>query len=262
MGSGSMVSRAVALAFAQLLLIVAAQAAEVKVVSSGGFAAALRALVPEFERASGDRIETAWGPSMGNTANAIPQRLARGEPADVVIMVGAALDGLIRQGKILADSRTDLARSGIGIAVPAGAPKPDISSPEAVKRALLAARSIAYSDSASGVYLSTQLFPRLGIADRIKGKSRMIQAEPVGAVVARGEADLGFQQMSELLPIKSIELVGPLPPQLQKFTMFSAAIVTGAKEPDAAKALIRFLASPAAVPAIKESGMEPVSATP
>jgi molybdate transport system substrate-binding protein len=251
--------RWVALSLAGILLVTsAAQAAVVTVVSSGGFAVAYRALAPEFERTTGNTLATSWGPSMGNTPEAVPSRLRRGEPIDVLIMVGYALGDLIKDGKVIADSRVDLARSSIGIAVRAGAPKPDISSVDAVRSALLAAKSIAYSDSASGVYISSELFKRLGIADQVASKSRMIPAEPVGAVVARGEAELGFQQISELKPIAGIDLVGPLPPDLQKITIFSAGIVVGAREPDAAKALIAFLASPAAATAIKESGMEPI----
>jgi molybdate transport system substrate-binding protein len=251
--------RWVVLNLAGILLVTGtAQAAVVTVVSSGGFAVAYRALAPEFERTTGNTLVTSWGPSMGNTADAVPSRLRRGESIDVVIMVGYALGDLIKEGKVIADSRVDLARSGIGIAVRAGAPKPDISSVDALRSALLAANSIAYSDSASGVYISSELFKRLGIADQVASKSRMIPAEPVGAVVARGEAELGFQQISELKPIAGIDLAGPLPPDLQKITIFSAGIVVGSREPEAAKALIAFLASPAAAPAIMESGMEPM----
>ena len=239
----------------------AAEVTEVKVFISGGFSAALRDLGPEFERTTGNKVVAVLAPSMGETPEAIPNRLQRGEPADVLIMVGYALDSLIKQGKVLPDTRVDLARSGIAMAVRAGAPKPDISSADAFKRTLLAAKSIAYSDSASGVYLSTELFPRLGIFDQIKGKSRMIPAEPVGKVVTRGEAEIGFQQMSELFPIAGIDIVGPLPPALQKFTVFSAGVVAGSKNPQAAKALLRYLASPSAAPVITKSGMEPVTPT-
>lgn len=259
----SISARALAVALAGLVLFLGAacgtEAAELRVVSSGGFAAAYRVLVPEFERESGNTVVTQWGPSMGNTPQAIPQRLERGEPVDVVIMVGDALADLAKQGKVRADSQRELARSLIGLAVRAGAPKPDIGSAEALKQALLRAGSIAYSDSASGIYLSTELFQRLGIADQVKAKSRMIPAEPVGQVVARGEAELGFQQMSELLPIAGIDIVGPLPPALQKVTIFSAGIVSGAKEPEAAKALIAFLASPQAAAAVVKSGLEPIN---
>jgi molybdate transport system substrate-binding protein len=179
---------------------------------------------------------------------------------DVVIIVGEALDGLIRNGKVIAASKTDLAQVVIGMAVRAGAPKPDISTVEALKRTLLAAKSIAYSDSASGVYLSTVLFARLGIADQIKDKSKMIPATPVGEVVASGECEIGFQAMSELIPIEGIDLVGPIPAEAQKTVTFSAGIAAGAKQPDAGAALIKYLASPDAIPAIVKSGMVPVSA--
>jgi molybdate transport system substrate-binding protein len=215
-------------------------------------------LVPEFERATGHTVLTAYGPSMGTTQNAIPVRLERGEPADVLIMVGYALTDLAKNGKVIPDSRVDLVKSPIGIAVKSGAPKPDISSADALKRALLAARTVAYSDSASGVYVSTEMFGKLGIADEMKDKARKIPATPVGEIVARGDAEIGFQQISELLPVAGIDIVGPLPPELQKITTFSAGIATVSKEPDAGKALIKFLASPAARAAIVKSGMEPI----
>jgi molybdate transport system substrate-binding protein len=234
------------------------RAADIRVVSSGGFAAAYRTLAPEFEQTTGNHLITGWGPSMGSTTDAVPQRLARNEPIDVVIMVGSALGKLVEEGKIIPDSRVDLARSPIGIAIRSGSPKPDISTVESLRTTLLNAKSIAYSDSASGVYVSTELFRRLGIVDQVTGKSRMIPAEPVASVVARGEAEIGFQQISELKPIPGIELVGPLPGEVQKITIFSAGIVTGSKDPDAAKSLITFLASPAATQAITASGMEPI----
>jgi molybdate transport system substrate-binding protein len=243
-----------------LLLAGSANAAEVRVMISGGLSAAYNVLVPEFERTTGHKVLTAYGPSMGTTVNAIPIRLERGEAADVVIMVGYALGDLVGQGKVVADSRVDLVKSLIGICVKAGAPKPDISSPEALKRALLAAKSIAYSDSASGVYISTDMFQRLGISEEMKDKARKIPAEPVAGVVARGEAEIGFQQFSEMLPIPGIDIVGPLPPELQKVTIFSAGIASVSKEPEAGKALIKFLASPAARDAIVKSGLEPIVA--
>jgi molybdate transport system substrate-binding protein len=250
-------------AFAVVGLLLLAQpvaAAELQVVSSGGFAPAYQALAPEFERASGDTLKIGWGPSMGDTPNAVPVRLARGEKLDVVIMVGYALDDLIKQGKVLPDSKVVLARSSIGVAVKAGAPKPDISSVEAVKQALLAAKSIAYSDSASGVYISTQMFQRLGIAAQMEGKARKIPATPVGEIVAQGEAELGFQQIAELKAVEGIDLVGPLPPELQQVTLYSAGIVAGSHDPAAARKLLDFLASPAAAPAIAATGLEPTAA--
>jgi molybdate transport system substrate-binding protein len=245
---------------AALYLSGAANAAEVRVMISGGLTAAYKALVPEFERATGHTVLTAYGPSMGTTQNAIPVRLERGEPVDVLIMVGYALGDLAKQGKVVPDSRVDLVKSPIGVAVKSGAPKPDISSAETLKRALLAAKSVAYSDSASGVYVSTEMFGKLGIADEMKDKARKIPATPVAEIVARGDAEIGFQQISELLPVAGVDIVGPLPPELQKITTFSAGIATLSKEPDAGRALIKFLTSPAASAVIVKSGMEPIPA--
>jgi molybdate transport system substrate-binding protein len=197
---------------------------------------------------------------MGTTHNAVPVRLARGESIDVVVMAAPALDDLIKQGKVRAGTRVDLVQSKMAMAVKAGAPHPDISTLEAFKRTVLAAKSIAFSDSASGVYLSTELFPKLGLWEQIKGKSKKIEADPVGGVVAIGEFEIGFQQISELRPVKGIDIVGELPPGAQRVTIFAAGIPTTAKNPEAAKALIQWLASPAAYDAIKKSGVEPAQA--
>ena len=251
-------TRIAALTLAGLLMsAAAARAATIKVVTSGAFTAAYLELVPEFESATHNRLVTEFGPSMGTTHNAIPIRLERGEAIDVVIMAGPALANLIEQGKVKADSRVDLVQSRIGMAVKAGAPKPDISTIDALKRTLLEAKSIAYSDSASGVYLSTELFPKLGVAEKIKDKTRKIEADPVGGVVATGAVEIGFQQISELRPVKGIDIVGELPVGAQKVTVFAAGIPLSAKNPEAAKRLIQWLASPAAYSAIKKSGLEP-----
>lgn len=241
-----------------LWLAGSAQAAEVHVMISGGLSAAYNALVPEFEKATGNKVVTAYGPSMGTTVNAIPVRLGRGEPADVLILVGYALDDLIKNGKAVAGSKVDLVNSKIGVAVKAGSPKPDISTADAVKRALLAAKSVAYSDSASGVYVSTEMFDKLGIAADMKDKAKKIPATPVAEIVAKGEAELGLQQISELKAISGVDIVGPLPDSLQKITVFSAGIASGAKEPEAGKALIKFLASSAARETIINSGLDPI----
>ncbi len=233
--------------------------AEITVVTSGAFTAACLELAPVYEHATHNKLLTEFGPSMGTTRNAIPIRLERGEAIDVVILSAPALDALIQQGKVRADSRIDLVRSYIGMAVKAGAPKPDISTVAALKQTLLAAKSVAYSDSVSGVYLSTELFPKLGISDQMKAKSRMIEADPVGEAVARGEVEIGFQQISELRPVKGIDIVGPLPPGAQKITVFSAGIPTTSLNPEAGKLLIEWLASPAAYAAIRDSGLEPVN---
>jgi molybdate transport system substrate-binding protein len=243
-----------------ILLSATAGAAEVRVMISGGLTAAYKALVPEFERSTGHKVLTAYGPSMGTTTNAIPVRLERGEPADVLIMVGYALEDLGKKGKVTSGTSVDLVRSPIGVAVKSGTPKPDISTADAVKRTLLAAKTIAYSDSASGVYVSTEMFDKLGIKEAMQGKARKIPATPVGEIVAHGDAEIGFQQMSELKPVEGIDIIGPLPDELQKITVFSAGIASVSKEPEAGKSLIKFLASPAARGELVNSGMDPIAA--
>lgn len=251
-------ARTVALVFTCAIVTVApVRATDIKVVTSRAFLAAYQELGPEYERSTHNKLMTQFGPSMGTTHDAIPLRLERGEAIDVVIMAASTFADLIQRGKVQANSRVDLARSIIGMAVRAGAPKPDISTVDALKRTLLAAKSIAYSDSASGVYLSTELFPKLGIADQLKGKSRKIEADPVGEAVAKGEVEIGFQQISELRAVKGIDIVGELPPAVQKVTVIAAGIPTTSKHPEAARALIRWLASPAAYSAIQKSGLEP-----
>jgi len=175
----------------------------------------------------------------------------------VVILAAPALEDLIRKGYVIAGSRVDLVRSRIGMAVKSGAPRPDITTVDALTRTLLAARSIAYSSSASGVYLSTELFPRLGVADRLEGKTQ-VSFGAVGELVASGQADIGFQQISELLAVAGIDYVGPLPEAVQRETIFSAGIVTGSRSPEAARLLIAFLAAPAAAPTIRKTGLEPI----
>ena len=242
-----------------LLLAGSASAEELHVVSSGGFAAAYKVLAPGFEAATGHTLVTGWGPSMGNTAEAVPQRLARNEPIDVVIMVGYALGKLDQDGRILPGSRQDLARSSIAMAVRQGAPVPDIGTLDALRATLLAAKSIAYSDSASGVYIEREMLKSLGIADAVRGRARMIPAEPVAGVVARGDAEIGFQQMSELKPVPGITIVGLLPPGAQQVTVFSAGVLANSAHAEAARALVAYLGSPAAAAAIRDSGMEPVT---
>ena len=230
--------------------------------TSGAFTAAYLELVPQFERATRHKVVTAFGASIGPAPTAIPNRLQRGEPIDVVILAASALDDLIKDGKVAAGSRVDLVRSGIGMAVRGGAPKPDISTLDAFKQTLMNAKSIGFSSSASGVYFFTELFPRLGITDAVRAKSRMVDSGPVGALLVRGEAEIGFQQISELLPVAGIDYVGPLPAGAQRVTVFAAGIAAAAKSPLVAKTLIDFLASPAAVGAIRKSGLEPASVAP
>ena len=232
----------------------------VRVVSSGGFAAALKVLAPRFERETGHTLVLQWGPSMGATVDAVPQRLARGETPDLVIMVGYALDGLVKAGTVAAADAVPLAESLIGLVVREGAAVPDISDEAKLRQVLLGARSIVYSDSASGVYIEREMFKKLGIEDQVRGRARMVPAEPVGEVVARGDAEVGFQQISELKPIKGITLVGPVPAPEQMATVFSAGVLAASPHKEAARALVRFLAGPEAAGAVRESGMEPVRA--
>jgi molybdate transport system substrate-binding protein len=236
-----------------------ASAQDIKIMISGGFSAAYKLLAPQWESSSGVHLETVSGPSMGTTPGAIPVRLARGEPADVVIMVRSALDELARKGEIVEGSQVDLAQSRIGMAVRAGATAPDISSVAALRQALLQARSVAYSDSASGVYIASELFKRLDIDKEMAAKTRQIPAEPVGFVVARGEAEVGFQQMSELLPIPGITIVGPIPDEVQKITVFSAGIVAKSKHQDAGRSLIRYLSSADVCATIKQTALDPAA---
>lgn len=247
------------LGVAVLLMVGAASAADVHVMISAGFYGVYSQLGPAFERASGHHLVTTRGPSMGDSPEAIPTRLARGEAADVVVLDGGAADELGKRGLVRADSKIELARSLIGMVVRAGAAKPDIGSVEALRSTLLAAKSIAYSDSGSGTYLSTTLFPKLGVADQSRKVRGPPSGEPVAAVVARGEAEIGFQQVSELIHVPGITFVGTIPAEVQPTIFFAAALTSTVGQPDAASALIRFLASPEAAPVILKAGLMPLS---
>lgn len=237
----------------------AAQAEDLRVMNSGGFTAAYKLLLPKFEAASGDHVDTAWGPSMGRAPEAIPNRLARGESADVVIMVGYALDDLIKAGKVRADSRVDLADSRIGVVVKAGDTVPDVSTPEKLKAALLAAKSVAYSDSASGVYVERELFKKLGIADEMRGKAVMVQKTPVAEKVAAGDYAIGLQQVSELLPVKGIAYAGKIPESLQSVTRFAGGVPVTAPHPDEGKKLLTYMAAPSAAKDVESTGLDPLT---
>ncbi len=234
------------------------QAAELHVMSSGGFTAAYKVLGPRFAVQTGNTLDTALGPSMGKSPEAIPNRLARGEPADAVIMVGYALDELIKQGKVIPGSRVELADSRIGMVVREGAAKPDIGTAEGLRQTLLHAKSIAYSDSASGVYIERELFKKLGIDEQVKPKAKMIPRIPVASVVANGDYEIGFQQVSELLPVPGVTFVGKIPESLQSVTRFAAGIPVGAQHPEQAKALLDYLASPGVQADVKATGLDSV----
>ncbi|MEX3965397.1 substrate-binding domain-containing protein [Paraburkholderia sp. EG286B] len=233
---------------------------QVKVMMSGWFAPAYRDLGPQFEDESGYTLATVWGAATGNALNAIPVRFARGEWADVLIVVSNALDDQVRAGNVVPGSKVDFARSPIGLVVRDGAPKPDISTVDALRRTLLAAKSIVYPDSASGAYIANELFSRLGLDGRVKSRSRMVSAERVATVIANGDAEIGLQQVVELLPVKGITVVGSLPAEVQRYTVYSGGIATTARNPLGAAALIRFLSSPEAAAAIAHSGLEPITA--
>lgn len=246
---------------ATLLIATTATAADLHVMTSAGFYATYAELSPLFERATGHHLITTRGPSMGDSPESIPNRLQRGEAADVVILDGGIVDELAARGLVRSSSKAVLALSQVGVVVRAGAPQPDIGSVDAFRRTLLSARSIAYSDSGSGTYLSTVLFAKLGVADQIAARSRKVRGppsgEPVAAVVARGEAEIGFQQLSELMDVPGVTLVGALPAELQPGFTFAGAITREAREPEAAAALLRHLSSPDAVAVKRRHGLSP-----
>ncbi|MGY2286912.1 substrate-binding domain-containing protein [Pseudomonas gingeri] len=236
-----------------------AQAEEIRVMTSGGFTAAYKLLGPKFAADTGNTLDTILGPSMGKAPEAIPNRLERGEKADVLIMVGYALDELIKQGKVVPGSRVELADSRIGLVVREGSAKPAIGTEQELKDTLLKASSVAYSDSASGVYIQDQLFKRLGIEAQLKPKATMVPKIPVASVVATGDYQLGFQQVSELLPVPGVTYVGKIPESVQSVTRFAAGIPVGAEHPAQAKALLDYLAAPTAQATVKATGLDSIA---
>jgi molybdate transport system substrate-binding protein len=241
-----------------LLLLIAlvrsapAAAAQLTVLASSAMSAAMQRLAPQFERATGNTLAVQY-----DTTNALKTRIDDGTTFDVAILTAAASDALISSGKILPDASRPLARSGIGVVVRAGAPKPDIGSADAFKAALLSARSVAFTASgASGTYIEA-LLQRMGIAEPVNAKALRPQGGAVGELVARGEAELGVQQISELLPVSGISYVGPLPPEYQNYTVFSASLATHATHARAGRAFIAFLSTPAARKVFTANGMEP-----
>jgi molybdate transport system substrate-binding protein len=229
---------------------------------SAGFFSVYKELGPAFEKSTGHKLVTIRGPSVGDSPEAIPTRLTRGEEADVVIMDGVGVDLLNQRELARPDSRMPLAESFIGMVVRSGQPKPDISTMDGLRNALLAAKSIAYSDSSSGTYLSTIGFKKLGVADEVAGKSRKVRGPPSGelvaAVVARGEAEIGFQQVAELIHTPGVDFVGTVPPDVQPPTLFAGALPKNAQQPDAAIALLRFLSSAEAAEVITKAGLKPL----
>lgn len=251
-----LIARCVAMA-TPLSAFPTASAAQVNVLISGGFSTAYRQVLPEFERTTGIAVVTGSGASQGSGPQTIAAQLQRGVPADVVILSREGLAELVTSGRIVAGTDVDLARVPLAAAVRAGAPKPDVSTVEALRQTLLRAKSIAVPGSTSGIYLTTKLFPQLGIADRITVKITE-RGSQSAAMVAAGEADLVVQPVSELMNVPEIEVVGRLPQQVQLVQTFAAAIVTSAKEPDAGRRLIAFLGSERTASAIAQHGMDPV----
>ena len=229
-----------------------ASAAEIDVLSTQATQEAYLELVALFEKATGHKVKT----DFTGTLN-VQKRLASGDSFDLIIMAGPAIDEQIKLGKALAGSRVDIAKSGTGVAVRKGAPRPDIGSVEAFRKTLLSVKSIGYSTGPSGVYMLS-VFEKLGVADQVKSKLKQTPSGVfVGNLVANGDTEIGFQQISELVHFPGIDYVGPLPGELQRMTVFSAGIHAGARQPDAAKALVKFLTAPAAAPVIRKHGLEP-----
>ena len=232
-----------------------AAAAEIKVLTAGAFKQVLLALVPEFERETGNKVTVE-----NATVGALTKRIDGGETFDLAVLTPAAVNDLASKGKFVAGSRVNLARVGVGAVVKEGAPKPDIGSVEAFKRALLAAKSVAYIDPAaggsSGIYVAG-LLDKLGIGAEVKAKAKLIPGGAVAEHIAKGEAELGIHQISEILPVKGVTLVGPLPAEIQNYTVYAAGLGANAKAIEAAKALLKTLSGPAAAAVLKARGMEP-----
>src|SRR5580692_10961477 len=225
-----------------------ARAADLIVMISGGFKSTYEAMASDFEKQTGSHLVLVPGPSEGSTKDAIPNRLARGEPADVLIMVGPSLDQLVKKGEALQGSEVELALSPIGMCVRGGAPVPDISTVDKFRQVLLNAKSIAYSDSSSGVYVETTLFRTLGIESQVQGKARQIPGTPVAEIVAQGKAEIGFQEVAEILPVEGATFVGRIPDHVEYLTRFSAAVDSRSRNQMLAMRLIEYLASPTALP--------------
>jgi molybdate transport system substrate-binding protein len=241
-------------ALALLLTVSTAQSVELKVLSGNGQKAAVRELCTQFERATGNKINLHFEVNVD-----LEKKIEAGESFDVAVLNPPVIDALIKDGKIAAGSSKDIGRSGLGVAVRSGSPKPDIGSVEAFKRTLLAAKSVAFpGKGASGIYF-VSLLDRMGIAAEMKSKLRPMQAEDTVEVVARGDADMVVVVATRLVDVTGVDMVGPIPEELQTKIGFAAGLGASAKQPDAAKALIRFLSGPEAAATLKAKGVEPAS---
>jgi molybdate transport system substrate-binding protein len=242
---------------AAMAISATAQAADIKVLATPGVKEAYLELLPRFEKESGNKVATTWA----GTAD-VMKRIKAGEVFDAVIVASNSLEELTDSGKLMAGSRADFARSGVGVAVRAGAPKPDISSAEALKRSLLAAKTVGISTGPSGVYL-TGLFDKMGILAELKPKFRTPPSgAPIGELIAKGEVELGLQQVSELIHFPGVTFLGPLPAEVQRMTVFSGAVHPESREPDAARAFLKFLSAPEHAAVLKKHGLELGAASP
>jgi molybdate transport system substrate-binding protein len=249
---------ALTLAVSQLNMSQSARAAEIRVISGGAFKQVLNALAAQYQKETGNKLDITYKTVGQHVALIRDDR----EKFDVAILTPEAIDNLAREGKVVSGTRAGLAKTGVGVVVKAGAPLPDISTVDAFKRTLLAAKSIAYIDpkagGSSGIYVGA-LLQRLGIADQINAKAVLVHGGAVADHIADGEAEIGIHQISEILAIASVTLVGPLPAEIQNFTVYAAGVGASAKDGAAARALVEFLAGPHALPIIKAKGMQPVS---
>jgi molybdate transport system substrate-binding protein len=249
--------------FVFILAAGAAKADDIKVMISAGFFHVYSELGPAFEKSTGHHLITTRGPSVGDSPEAIPARLSRGEEADVTIMDGSGVDFLVAHNLARADSKMVLAESSFGMVVRSGQSKPDISTVDGLRKALLEAKSIAYSDSGSGTYLSNVGFKKLGIAEQVAGKSHKVRGPPSGesvaSFVAHGGAEIGFQQVAELINVPGADFVGTVPTEIQPPAFFVGLLTTNTKQPAAAVALLKFLSSEQAAPVITKAGLKPLA---
>ena len=245
------------------VMAVSAHAMDVDVVATGAVSGAFKTIAPQFEHDSGHKLSVSWGPSLGSSGEAIPVRIERGQNPDVLIMVGTEMDKLIRKGLFVASARIDVAQSGIGVGVKAGSPKPDISNIDALRRALISAKSVGYSEGASGTYITTTLLKKLDVEEQVSAKRILIPGkELVGEAIARGEVELGLQQISELRVVPGVTYIGPLPDEVQKISVMSAAVSANAKHPTEARQFLNYLSSATAAGAFINSGLDPVYPAP
>ena len=227
------------------------------VLVSGVFHAAYIHVLPAFERETGLKVRSELSPSLGDSPQSVESRLARGEDADVLIMAGRGMDEIVAKGMVMEGSRVELARAPMGLAMKTGASKPDISTPDRLRETLLSASSVGYSISASGQYVSHELFKKLGIEEQMKGKAHEVKGvTPVAETVAKGKNQYGFQAVSELIPVEGIELIGKLPDAVEFVTPVSAAVALNSKNPEGARALVRFLTRPETGPALEQFGLD------